>query len=297
MRIRISKESNVSITDQLAEEITFLIAAGELKAGEPLPSVRGLARRLKIHHNTVSRAYQELVTRRLLVRQAGKRLIVRSPGDVLEMGEVGDLDDLITNTIRQAQENGYTLSQLRRRVEERLFAQPPDHILVTSTDFGLRQLFREELRQELRHPVTPCDPGELCANPDLAMGALVVGAPGAIAQVAPTLPRTLQTIPVVVSPADEQVERIRALSKPSIVALVSISELLIQTERGFLAPVLGSRHTMREYLLPAESPGSLTAADLVIVDSITCRRIKHQNKTTYKVISPGCLAQIASAME
>ncbi len=52
--IRIARESDVTIHDQLVAEITFLIATGEWKPGEALPSVRDLARRLKIHHNTVS---------------------------------------------------------------------------------------------------------------------------------------------------------------------------------------------------------------------------------------------------
>ena len=67
-----------------------------------------------------------------MVRQRGKRLVVRSPGEVEPPEDGRDLDDLITNTIRQAREIGYSLQQLRQRVEERLFAQPADHILVTS---------------------------------------------------------------------------------------------------------------------------------------------------------------------
>ena len=55
------------------------------------------------------------------------------------------------------------------------------------------------------------DRPELCSNPDLAIGALVVGAPGAIANVASALPGTVPTIPVTFSPADEQVGRIRTL--------------------------------------------------------------------------------------
>ncbi len=236
MRIEISRDSDVPIADQLAAELIFSIASGELKPGDALPSVRALATRLKIHHNTVSRAYQELVAVKLLVRQRGKRLVVRSPGEVEPPENARDLDDLITNAIRQAREIGYSLQQLRQRVQERLFAQPADHILVTSTDSGLRYLFREELRRELPYEVTAYHPEELSANPDLAIGALVAGAPGAIANVAPALPRTLPTIPVTFSPADEQVGRIRAFSEPSIIALVSISEYLIRTARALLAP-------------------------------------------------------------
>ena len=63
------------------------------------------------------------------------------------------------------------------------------------------------------------------------------------------------------SPADEFVEMIRQFDQPSMIALVSISELFLRTARGLFAPVVGSRHTMREYFLPSESPRSLIAAD------------------------------------
>ncbi|HUU12394.1 MAG TPA: GntR family transcriptional regulator [Terriglobia bacterium] len=57
MDIRVSKQSEVPVRQQMAEQIVLLIATGNLKPGQALPSVRELARRLKIHHNTVSHAY------------------------------------------------------------------------------------------------------------------------------------------------------------------------------------------------------------------------------------------------
>ena len=80
MRISLSKNSDVPVRQQLAEQIVFLITTGKLRAGEPLPSVRAFARRLKVHHNTVSEAYQDLVRRNWLTRQRGSRLIVGARG-------------------------------------------------------------------------------------------------------------------------------------------------------------------------------------------------------------------------
>jgi DNA-binding transcriptional regulator YhcF (GntR family) len=76
MDIRIDNSSEVPIRHQLAEQIVFLIATDRLAAGEALPSVREMARRLKIHHNTVSDAYQDLVRRNWLARRRGSRLVV-----------------------------------------------------------------------------------------------------------------------------------------------------------------------------------------------------------------------------
>src|SRR5205809_5925601 len=120
MEIRIERESDVPIRHQLTEQIVFLIATASLRAGQPLPSVRELARRLKIHHNTVSEAYQDLVRREWLERHRGSRLAVISR----ERSRGGSsLDDLINQTITVARESGHTLQSLRERVRERLLAQ------------------------------------------------------------------------------------------------------------------------------------------------------------------------------
>ena len=116
MDIRISKESEVPVRQQLAEQIVFQIATERLRPGEPLPSVRELARRLKIHHNTVSHAYQELVKRTWLVRRRGSRVVVRAPVPTLGTSATRGLDELIDLTIQTARERGYSLQALRERL-------------------------------------------------------------------------------------------------------------------------------------------------------------------------------------
>src|SRR5262249_10307916 len=137
MDIHIDSSSEVPIRRQLTEQVIFLIATERLHHGDLLPSVRELARRLKVHHNTVSEAYRDLVRRKGLERRRGSRLMVISrerPPDA------ATLDDLINRTIAMARDNGYSLQELRERVRERLLAQPPDHILVVEQDAGLREL-------------------------------------------------------------------------------------------------------------------------------------------------------------
>ena len=96
MDIHIDSSNEVPIRRQLIEQITFMIATERIKDGDSLPSVRELARRLKVHHNTVSEAYQDLVRRKWLERRRGSRLAVISreaPRDG------ATLDDLINRTI------------------------------------------------------------------------------------------------------------------------------------------------------------------------------------------------------
>jgi GntR family transcriptional regulator len=56
---------------QIIDQIKFGIASGSLKAGEQLPTVRGLAVDLKVNLNTVSKAYKELEIQRILETQLG----------------------------------------------------------------------------------------------------------------------------------------------------------------------------------------------------------------------------------
>jgi DNA-binding transcriptional regulator YhcF (GntR family) len=98
MKISLSKNSDVPLWQQLAEQIVFLIATGQLLTGQQLPSVRALARRVKVHHNTVSEAYKDLVRRNWLTRQHGSRLTVGT-GPTPGQKSPSSLDELINESV------------------------------------------------------------------------------------------------------------------------------------------------------------------------------------------------------
>jgi GntR family transcriptional regulator len=56
---------------QIIDQIKFGIAAGNLKTGEQLPTVRSLAVDLKVNLNTVAKAYKELEIQSILETQQG----------------------------------------------------------------------------------------------------------------------------------------------------------------------------------------------------------------------------------
>lgn len=58
--LRIDVQANKAPFEQVRDGIVAAIAAGELVAGEKLPTVRGLAADLGLAANTVARAYLEL---------------------------------------------------------------------------------------------------------------------------------------------------------------------------------------------------------------------------------------------
>lgn len=72
MHLIISTTSMIPIYEQIISEIKNLIRTGELKENDVLPSVRSLARELKISALTVKKAYDELEKEGLIATVHGK---------------------------------------------------------------------------------------------------------------------------------------------------------------------------------------------------------------------------------
>lgn len=79
MNINIQSKSSVPIYEQIKNQIKESIIAGEMKEGEPIPSIRTLARDLKISVITTKRAYEELEKEGLIYSVAGKGFYVDNP--------------------------------------------------------------------------------------------------------------------------------------------------------------------------------------------------------------------------
>lgn len=72
MDIIISNASGKPIYEQITGQIKNLILSGELRAGDALPSIRLLARELRISVITTKRAYEELERDGFIETVAGK---------------------------------------------------------------------------------------------------------------------------------------------------------------------------------------------------------------------------------
>jgi GntR family transcriptional regulator len=78
MNINISNSSGQPIYDQIAAQIKNLIITGELMEGDALPSMRLLAKELRISVITTKRAYEELERDGFIVSITGKGSFVAS---------------------------------------------------------------------------------------------------------------------------------------------------------------------------------------------------------------------------
>ncbi len=87
--LQLDHDSGVPLISQLTEQLTWLIASGELKEGDKLPSMRQLAEDLGVHMHTVRQAYQRLEADQLVSIRTRRGTVVLSynPAAVAERGE------------------------------------------------------------------------------------------------------------------------------------------------------------------------------------------------------------------
>lgn len=76
VQIYIDSKSGAAIYDQIYTQIKALIISGELNEDDPLPSIRSLAKDLRISVITTKRAYEELEKEGFIYTVAGKGCFV-----------------------------------------------------------------------------------------------------------------------------------------------------------------------------------------------------------------------------
>src|SRR3989337_4259551 len=86
MNLKVDLHSGVPIYIQIVERVKHMIASGELKPGDQLPTVRQLAQDLRVNFNTIARAYRLLDEAGIISTQQGRGTYILSlpPPDVSE---------------------------------------------------------------------------------------------------------------------------------------------------------------------------------------------------------------------
>ena len=113
MDIFINNHGSIPIYEQLADQIKTLIISGELKAGDALPSLRGMARSLHISVLTVQKAYDSLSADGFIETTAGKGCFVAAgnPDFYLEEQQK-KIEELLSEAIGIAKKSGIHLDKL-----------------------------------------------------------------------------------------------------------------------------------------------------------------------------------------
>ena len=144
MRIWISKNSEVPVSDQLATQIELAVAAGDFHPGDKLPSTREVARRCGVHANTVGAVYRRLAGHKLLEFRQGSGFYVSDSAEARLAG-VRRLDELLGELLRSASELGFGRDDVLERLRNPVTAKPPESFVLIESDDGLAEIIAFEL--------------------------------------------------------------------------------------------------------------------------------------------------------
>ena len=97
--VRIEPSSSVPIYRQIIDQIRYQVAAGVLKEGDKVPSVRELAARLAVNQNTILKVYNELCRQNVLKIERGDGTYVSSSRQTIGVAEK---EKAISNVLREA---------------------------------------------------------------------------------------------------------------------------------------------------------------------------------------------------
>ena len=114
MKLIVNNSSMQPIYEQIVEQIKKLIIKQELKQDEMLPSVRGLARELKVSALTVKKAYDFLEQEGFIVTVHGKGSFVSTVNQSLVFEEVRkEVEGELERTIHKGRTCGMQDAEIR----------------------------------------------------------------------------------------------------------------------------------------------------------------------------------------
>ena len=119
MKLIISSVSGEPIYEQIKNQIRSAVMSGELEAGEALPSLRKLAKELRVSVLTVTRAYNELADEGVVQNLQGKGTFVMDKGNELMRRQLEtQVRENLAEAIRAAKAADIARSELGRMLED-----------------------------------------------------------------------------------------------------------------------------------------------------------------------------------
>lgn len=114
MELIIRNTTNQPIYDQIYSQIKAQIIAGNLSPGEALPSIRALAKDLRISVITTKRAYEELERDGFLDNVPGKGCFVAPQNrELLREAQLRRVEDVLALAVDEARKGGFSLSEMQ----------------------------------------------------------------------------------------------------------------------------------------------------------------------------------------
>lgn len=116
--MKLMQNSGVPIYQQIADSFKTDILAGRYEQGEFLPSIRGLAKDLKISVITTMKAYEQLADEGLITAAQGKGFYVNAQdSEMIKEQHLRKVEESLTDAIAAAKVAGISNDELKGMLE------------------------------------------------------------------------------------------------------------------------------------------------------------------------------------
>ena len=118
MDIILSNSSGKPIYEQITDQVKAQILSGALAAGDALPSMRLLAKELRISVITTKRAYEELEREGFLDNVPGKGCFVAPQNrELLRETQLRRVEEKLSQAVDEARRGGFSLEELQEMLD------------------------------------------------------------------------------------------------------------------------------------------------------------------------------------
>ena len=115
MSMKLIQNSGIPIYQQIADAFRSDILSGKMQQGEYLPSIRGLAKELKISVITTMKAYELLEEEGLVTAIQGKGFCVNTQdSQMLQEQHMRRIEDSLTDAIKAARMAGISKTEVMK---------------------------------------------------------------------------------------------------------------------------------------------------------------------------------------
>lgn len=115
MEIIISSNTDKPIYEQITSQIKAMIMSGELKTGDPIPSMRSLAKTIHVSVITVQKAYEDLGRDGFIATTVGRGSFVAARNkDFIQEEQQKRVEALLVQAADIARTNGISLEKIQQ---------------------------------------------------------------------------------------------------------------------------------------------------------------------------------------
>jgi GntR family transcriptional regulator len=173
-RLEIDPDSDRPVSQQLIDQLRYLIATGHYTVNDPLPSTRQLGNQLDISFHTVRKAYKTLEEEGLLSAKVGSGYTVEERTPLAKSTRIEEGAKVVQNTLKTLIGLGLSEAEIESLFKEQAnlldYAGVERKLLCVGPFPELNSMYADQLSRSLQRAVQPITLSQLDGHRDADYG-------------------------------------------------------------------------------------------------------------------------------